>query len=259
MPQPVIAFLRHSLILKAAMADCLDKPKPEAVHKLRSSTRRLEAVLSVLTASADLPSLSKSSRDYKRSLRKIRRTAGCVRDLDVHRELLSHYLPMDGAIELDKELQGSRKKRAKKLQQQIRADEAEIHQLLEKLEITFAELSNPTLSGRRLIHVAQSWLAPAVLGLDPYKDDDLHSIRKACKTARYMIEIGSEASKAAAKLAKRLSIVQQTTGAWHDCLLLSNQAHASLPDESPVIEKLYAKTGLLRRQAESKATHLLGA
>ena len=29
MPQPVIAFLRHSLTLKAAIADCLEEPKPK--------------------------------------------------------------------------------------------------------------------------------------------------------------------------------------------------------------------------------------
>jgi len=259
MPQPVITFLRHSLILKAAMADCLDNPKPEAVHRLRSSARRLEAVLEVLTSSADLPTLPKRSRAFKRSLREIRRTSGDVRDLDVHRELLSTYQAISGATELEKELQAMRKKQVKKLHRQILADEDEIHHTLDRLEETFAGLTDLNLSGESLIHAARSWLAPAVRGLDPHEDGDLHSIRKACKTARYIAEIGGEASKTAAKFAKRLENVQQTTGAWHDCLLLLNQAHANLPGKSPFTEKLYAKTGLLRRQAESKAAHLLRA
>src|ERR1700761_1757867 len=119
MPQPGITFLRHSLTLKAAMADCLDDPKPEAVHKLRSSTRRLEAVLEVLNSSADLPTLSKRSKAFKRSLRRIRRASGEVRDVDVHRELLSTYQDVSGAAELDKELLALRKKKVKKLHRQI--------------------------------------------------------------------------------------------------------------------------------------------
>ncbi len=257
MSQPVITFLRHSLTLKAAMADCLDNPKPEAVHRLRSSSRRLEAVLEVLNGSADLPTLPKRSRAFKRSLRQIRRTAGGVRDLDVHCELLSTYQAISGATELEKELQALRKKKVKKLQRQILADEDEIHRTIDRLEETFAGLTDLKLSGGMLIHAARSWLAPAVRGLDPREDDDLHLIRKACKTARYIAEMGSEASKTAAKFAKRMETIQQTTGAWHDYLLLLNQAHASLPDKSPFTEKLYVKTGLLRRRAESKAAHLL--
>jgi CHAD domain-containing protein len=259
MPQPVITFLRHSLTLKAAMADCLDDPKPEAVHKLRSSTRRLEAVLEVLNSSADLPTLPKRSKAFRRSLRQIRRTSGGVRDLDVHRELLISYQSVNGAAELDKELQAARKKKVKKLHRQILTDEDEIRRTLDRLEATVAGLTDLNLSGGNLVDAARSWLVPAVRGLDPHEDEDLHTIRKACKTARYIAEIGGEASKTAAKYAKRMENVQQTTGAWHDCLLLLNQAHASLPGKSPFTEKLYAKTGLLRRRAESKAIHLLGA
>jgi CHAD domain-containing protein len=259
MPQPVLTFLRQSLILKTALADCLEDPKPAAVHRLRSSARRLEAVLQVLTVSTDLATLPKRSKAFKRSLREIRRASGDVRDLDVHRELLNTYQAIGGATELEKELQALRKKKVKKLQRQILADENEIHHTLDKLEVAFAELTDLNLSGGRLIQAAQSWLAPAVRGLDPHEDEDLHSIRKACKTARYIAEIGGEASKTAATFAKRLENVQQTTGAWHDCLLLLNKANASLPAKSPFTEKLYAKTGLLRRRAESKAAHLIKA
>jgi len=259
MPQPVAAFLQHSLILKTALADCLEDPDPKAVHKLRSTTRRLEAVLEVLNTFTDLPSVPKRSRGFRRSLRKIRKVAGDVRDLDVHRELLSHYQSMVGATKLNTDLRKARKKRAKRLQQHIGAEEAEIRHALERLEIIFAELPELNLSGRRLIRITKGWLAPALRNLDPHQDEDLHSIRKACKTARYMAEIGSGASEAAAKLAKRLYGVQQTTGAWHDCLLLLSRAQASLPGESPFIERLYAKTKWLRKQAESKAARLLKA
>ncbi|MBB5342221.1 CHAD domain-containing protein [Tunturibacter empetritectus] len=259
MPQPVITFLRYSLILKAAMADCLDNPKPEAVHRLRSSNRRLEAVLELLTPAADLPALPKRSSAFRRSVRKIRRIAGDVRDLDVHRELLRAYQTTSGATELETQLEASRKKKVKRMRRQISADEDEIRHALDRLEMIFGGIADLSLSGGRLIYVARSWLAPAVRGLDPHEDDDLHSIRKACKTARYIAEIGSGESRTAAKFAKRMEDVQQTTGAWHDYLLLLDRAQSRLPSGSPVIKKLYAKAGVLRRQAESKAAHLLKA
>ena len=45
MPQPVTVFLRQGLMLKAAIADCLKKTSPKRVHRLRSTTRRIEATL----------------------------------------------------------------------------------------------------------------------------------------------------------------------------------------------------------------------
>jgi CHAD domain-containing protein len=259
MPQPVVTFLRHSLDLKAALAVCVDDPKPKAVHRLRSSTRRLEAVLEVLANATDLPGMAKRSKQFRRSLGNIRRSAGVVRDLDVHIELLKHLGVTDGMVKLEKELQDSRKKKVKKLQRQIRAGQDEIHRALDKVEMDIAGQAGLNLSGTKLINVARSWMAPGVRGLDPGHDEDLHSIRKVCKTARYMAEIGSESSKAAAKFAKRMEDVQQTTGAWHDYLLLLNHANARLPPASAITEKLYAKAGLLRRQAESKAARLLKA
>ncbi len=237
MPQPVAAFLRHSLALKAAMAECLDKPTPKAIQWLRSSTRRLEATLELLVNAADLPALPKRSKRLSRSLRGIRRTAGSVRDLDVHRELLAIYKTLSDADEMEKELSATRKSQVKKLQQLLRRDGHEIRRNLDKLEPILATAADLDLSGGSLAHVAQTTLAPALRGLDPKDDEDLHSIRKACKTARYIAEIGGETSKAASSLAKRLHNVQQTAGAWHDYLLLLNQAHASLPNGSPLTEK----------------------
>jgi CHAD domain-containing protein len=257
MPQPVTAFLRHSLALKTAMTDCLDQPTPKAVHWLRASTRRIEATLALLVDTADVPSLPKRSRKFRKSLRRIRRAASKVRDLDVHNELLAAYKNMSDATELEKKLSSSRESSVKKLQQIIQKDQDEIHRNLDKIEAILAPATDLALSGGSLAHVAQTSLAPTLRGLNPQDDDDLHSIRKACKNARYVAEIGSETSKVASRLAKRLHGVQKTTGDWHDCLLLLNEAQAFLPNGSPLTVKLHAKTGSLRRQAESKAAYLL--
>lgn len=259
MPQPVAAFLRHSLTLKAAMAKCADKPKPKPVHDLRSTTRRMEATLELLIATADLPPLAKKSKAFRRSLRRLRRAAGRVRDLDVHRDLLSAYKKINDAARLEQSLDDARKKEAKKLQRRIAKDEQEILSALDKLETALAPGAGLDLSGGGIADAAQYWLATAVHGLDLHSDDDLHSIRKACKTARYIAEIGSEASRTTATLARRLNDVQQTTGAWHDYLLLLEEVHDSLPEDSPLATKLHARAEQLRRRAEAKAARLLAA
>jgi CHAD domain-containing protein len=259
MPQPVLTFLRHSLLLKAKMAECLDEPKPKAVHQLRSSTRRIEATLEFLIATADLPSVPKKSKELRRSLRKIRRAAGKVRDIDIHHDLLAAYKTIADAAHMDKFLNATRKAKAQKLQRRIFEDQRDILRALDRLETALAPVIDVNFSGGSLAHAAQSWLVTAVRGLSLEHDDDLHSIRKACKTARYIAEIGSQTSKAAAKLAARLDAVQQTTGAWHDYLLLLNEAHTILRNYSPLIEKIQTKTRQLRLQAESKAGRFLPA
>jgi CHAD domain-containing protein len=257
MPQPVTTFLRYSLALKAALAECRDKPTPKAVHWLRASTRRIEATLQLLVDTADVPSLPKRSKRLRQSLRRIRRAASRIRDLDVHSELLATYKTIRDADDMEKEFSAARENKVKKLQQHIRKDQRDIHRALDRIEAILAPAADLNISGGSLVHAAQTSLAPALRGLDPKDDDDLHTIRKACKTARYIAEIGSETSKAASSLAKHLQNIQQTTGAWHDCLTLLNEAQAGLPNDSLLTQKLHAKTGSLRRQAESKAGHLL--
>jgi CHAD domain-containing protein len=259
MPQPVITLLRNSRLLKATMAECLDEPNPKAVHQLRSSARRIEATLELLIATADLPSVPKKSKELRQSLRKIRRASGKVRDIDVHRSLLATYKTIADVALMDKFLSAARKSKVRKLQRRIVEDQKDVLRALDQLETTISSIADVNLSGGNLVQAAQSWLATAVRGLNLEHDDDLHSIRKACKTARYIAEIGSQTSKVAAKLAARLENIQQTTGAWHDCLLLLDEANAVVRNDSPLIEKIRTKAGRLRLQAESKAKRLLAA
>lgn len=257
MPQPVTAFLRHSQALKTAMAQCLDDPTAKAVHWLRSSTRRLEATLLLLVATADLPTLPKRSKKFSQSLRRVRRAASKVRDLDAHNELLTDYKATTGTEDLTKHLEARRSAKVQKLRQKIREDQHAIDSNLDKLEITLASASSLNLSGEILVHLATSSLVPTLRGLNPNDDDDLHAIRKACKTARYIAEIGSESSKAAVGLEKRLHNLLKIIGAWHDHLVLRDEAQESLPSDSPLTETLRAKAASLRSLAESTATRLL--
>jgi CHAD domain-containing protein len=257
MPQPVAVLLRQSLILKAAIADCLDDPKPKPVHHLRGSIRRLEAALELLTTSTDIANLRRRSKAFKEILRKISSAAGKVRDIDVHLEMLSTYKQDADAIKLKEALTSARENAARKLHKRLAKNHPKVGRSLEALEITLKSVVDLDLSGAKLAAVSKDWLATTIRNLDPRQDKQLHSLRKACKTARYIAEIGSDDAKSAATLAHRLINVQQTTGIWHDCLLLLDLANANLPKDSPLVTRIHTNSNRLRRKAESSANNLI--
>src|SRR3954447_2609157 len=97
--------LEHLRAVATEMREKLDAcrrnrgaPKVEVVHQLRTGTRRVEATLETLAREAGARGLGKPAEEARqrwlRQLKKVRRAAGTVRDLDVHRELLAdNFLP----------------------------------------------------------------------------------------------------------------------------------------------------------------------
>src|ERR1700761_60713 len=97
------AKLKENLALCTAPKD--HEPTVDAVHDVRTGTRRIEAILDSMQTSMQRNShspspqaesaaaaLSDAIARWQRLLRKIRRSAGAVRDLDVHRHLLRDLL-----------------------------------------------------------------------------------------------------------------------------------------------------------------------
>jgi CHAD domain-containing protein len=257
MPQPVTVFLLQSLKLRAAYAACLDKPTPKAVRHLRSASRRLDATMELLSVNAGIPVLPASSKPLRRSLRKIQRAAGKVRDLDVHRELLSAYNANTEAASLDTQLQRARDEAANKLQKRLLKADHKLEHRLDDLEVALRPSLDLDLSGAELAGFARSWFATSVRKLDVEQEDQLHAIRKASKTARYLAENGASVSKAAVAVAARFEQVQQTLGAWHDHRLLLDEAKASLNGGSPLVKKIDADCRRLKQQASLAAERLL--
>jgi CHAD domain-containing protein len=256
MSQPVAGFLRQSVALKSAIADCLDDPSTKSVHKLRSSTRRLEATLELLDVATNIE-IRRKSKPLRKALGSIRRAAGAVRDLDVHRNLLRVYKKNRDTIQLERALISAREKSARRLRTQLKKGQQKLHQEIDDLEIILKPTRDLDLSGAELLRLTRTWFATSVCNLDPQQDDQLHSIRKAGKTARYIAETGADNSKAVAGLAARFEHAQETLGAWHDFLLLLSEAKASLPEHNPTVDQIREKVLQLRRQANATAKHLL--
>ena len=256
MSQPVTAFLRQSVALKFAIADCREAPSVKSVHKLRSCTRRLEATLELLDVTTKTQ-IRRKSKPLRKALGNIRRAAGAVRDLDVHRALLKAYKKNRDTTQLDRRLISAREKAARRLRADLQRNQQRLHQEIEALETVLKPTLDLDLSGTELLRLTRAWFSSSVCNQDPQQDDQLHSIRKAGKTARYIAETGADRSKAVAGLAARFEQAQETLGAWHDFLLLLSEAQTSLPEHSPTVDQIQEKVFHLRRQANATAKHLL--
>jgi CHAD domain-containing protein len=257
MPQPVTAFLRQGLLLKTAIAACLKKASPKRVHHLRSTTRRIEATLELLVLSADVPRIDKQAKPLQRSVGRLRRAAGIVRDADVQSDLLNAYNLTPDSKRLREDLATVRKKAERKLVKRLEREQKRIELRLNNLEAILSPALGLNLSGTTLITVTQSWFAENVRGLDPQHDQDLHTLRKASKTARYLAETGVDASKAAAALAGRYEAAQKSLGEWHDHFLLLHEAHTRLPPDSEMLEQIQQDTERLHRRADTAAGRIL--
>jgi len=257
MPQPVTVFLRQGLVLKAAIAACLKKASPKRVHHLRSTTRRIDATLQLLVLSTGIPRIDKQAKPLQRFLRKLRRAAGAVRDADVQYDLLAAYNRTPDSKRLREDLTAVRKKSERKLIQRLEQEQKKIELRLNNLEAILTPALDLNLSGAKLISVTQSWFAESIRGLDPHHDQDLHTLRKTSKTARYLAETGVDASRAAAALAARYEAAQKSLGEWHDHFLLLHEAHTRLPPNSETIEQIQQDTERLHQRADTAASHLL--
>jgi CHAD domain-containing protein len=257
MPQPVTVFLRQGLMLKAAIAACLKKASSKRVHHLRSTTRRIEATLELLVLSAKISRIDKHSKPLQRSLRKLRRAAGDVRDADVQCDLLALYNHTPDSKRLREDITAVRKKAERKLITRLEREQRRIELRLHNLEASLSPALDLELSGAKLITVTQSWFAENIRGLDPHHHQDLHALRKASKTARYLAETGLDASKAVATLAARYEAAQKSLGEWHDHFLLLHEAHTRLPQTSETIEQIQQDMERLHQRADAAASHLL--
>ena len=92
---PVQVLREHIIALEAALSVCLAEPAHKPVHRLRTETRRVEAQLTLLGLLPGMPEHEEHATALRKELRRLRRAAGEVRDMDVLRRLLEQYLGPD--------------------------------------------------------------------------------------------------------------------------------------------------------------------
>ena len=198
-----------------------------AIHQARVTTRRLKAALDLLE-----PILPDAPRKrLARTLRRLRRTLGPSRDVDVMLAHLPDLRPKPGgpcdAVEwLGRQLMARRNELARQ-----RTRTVKVSQLLRELE-AWAPLARRVAAGQARAHALLVNAAPGLLSefaakstrvaaLDLEKSceaaEDVHALRVSGKIVRYMLELAEPAGvripRAVLPKFKRL---QDALGLWHD-------------------------------------------
>ncbi len=227
-------FLRLNRLLSRVPAH----PTPEAVHQLRTTTRRVEALLEALA-----PEAGRNQRKLARGLKRVRRRAGRVRDLDVHQAALrSLKIGRDTTRkqQLMSDLAERRSAQERKLLKRL--DKLSIADLKRRLrraaQLALGPAAGPNpgrTSVRRIVPAprpkpTEEPLAKALRMFGklaretgPLTDANLHQFRTRCKRVRYVAEIAGD-TRDVQSVVKEFKRLQDAVGTWHDWLTLTQTA-----------------------------------
>jgi CHAD domain-containing protein len=238
---PIQTLRDHVTHLEAAITLCLADPNPRPVHLLRTTTRRIEAQLTLLSHLPHLPPHRKEAKKAQRLLKELRQAAGNVRDLDVQRDRIrdkTSPTTQKESRELRKTLKHQRTQAESDLIDILDKHQSKLALTLESLLKALAPAERLSLTATQLAHLTQSWFTHNT----PSSSDDpdqLHTIRKTAKLARYIAETAPKSARRARKLAASFESLQQSGGEWHDWLILASFAQHHLGKSSPLAQTLH--------------------
>lgn len=234
--------LWHSLTL--AMAACRANARKGAVHRVRTGSRRMEALLrKLLEDHPEAKAFDDAASKALRHLKKIRRLAGPVRDRDVQARLVQNLRvkvrdPKETEAMLTY-LTAEREASAKKLQDGIGKHAIALERATETLAKEFQNLSAHAATP---LATSKQWVARALQAKNALSKSNLHEFRKQTKAARYVAEFGA-AHKESQGMAASLHSLQDAIGRWHDWDLLGHEARK-------VVGKKSATAQACREKAE---------
>ena len=230
--------------LESDLAKLSSKSQARSVHRFRTGTRRLQILLGELS-----PQLDRNDKKLLKSLGKIRKRAGKVRDLDVQLTALrSLKIPrqprrktqlVNHLIELRQVQEAKLRKEANK------TTTREIRRRLKRAEKNF----DPESAGDPL-SLSKAMLDKLSRANDPPNEAVLHQYRILTKRARYAAEFARK-SEEANRFIAQLTRLQDALGDWHDWLTLTQTAKRHIGDlhESPLVAELHNVTGAKFRRA----------
>ncbi|HVB55036.1 MAG TPA: CHAD domain-containing protein [Candidatus Acidoferrales bacterium] len=195
--------------------------KPQDVHRLRTRTRRMEAILTAVGLSSD-----HSERQLLRRLGRIRKKAGKVRDMDV---LTSHACAIkkmnagcDCLLQLIEYLGAQRYRFARKLRQSIQRHSPKTRRRLKRTSARLERIidhdqenssdmqTDPHAQAAGLARkLSMDLAAPAILNRS-----NLHSYRIKIKELRYVLQ--TEKGDRDRQFMDALGESKDAIGEWHD-------------------------------------------
>jgi CHAD domain-containing protein len=230
------------------------KPGPDTVHKFRTSIRRVEVLVSDLSAGQ-----GHSDRKLMKLLGRLRRKAGSVRDLDAQSSALrSLKIPQEPGrkSQLMRTLAEERSKREKKLAEIL--DKKTVAEVHKRLKRAMAKLEIPSTADP--LSLARKMLNDLELDPGNITEKTLHQFRIAGKRARYIAEFAGK-NNDATRLIQQLKHMQDVIGNWHDWVQLANRSEKLFGgvQESALVAALRNITRAKFRQAVTTVTETRSA
>jgi CHAD domain-containing protein len=276
--RPVEVLEQTIVALEAAVLEGAEKPRKGAVHRIRTTSRRIEAQLLLLPLVGGFPPMEEEANKLRKLLKKVRKAAGKVRDLDVQQKLAEvgghngdelsaqdlRKFEMSGrkiggeARRLRRKLSKRRRREANRLVEVLNSVHRKLPEGAKKLLSVLEEAQRTEVTDVRLASCVRQWYTAAV---EPHwsraeagDPTALHSMRKAAKLARYLAETVPADGGDARRLATQFESVQQAGGEWHDWMLLAQAAQDALGDSAGLASCFEARA----REALADFRHKIG-
>jgi len=183
------------------------------VHKFRTNSRRIEAVVSELAPE------NGNQKKLLKLLSKLRKKAGKVRDLDVQIAFLKELKVPDRQnqrAQLLEWLESEQTRRKKKLEKAFDSETAD--GLRKRLRRVQSEIKLDAVDPLALAH--KRLPDP---GTTPLSEKMLHTCRIEAKKARYLAELAPESAESKHFISE-LKRAQDAIGEWHDIMKLKEHA-----------------------------------
>lgn len=238
--------------LSDAVSKVLDDSKPKDVHRLRTTIRRIESLVSYAN-----PDIGKKEERSLEKLADLRKLAGKVRDLDVQTDLLGSL--GNGSATKDRRilaelLENKRERQAKRLKAAVqKLHEAKFFGHLDRIAEQAAEpqdgknrpLAPLEEANAQLVEMAKDFGSAETMKLSR-----LHGARVALKRIRYMAELAEESAEQK-EFMRELKSAQDAIGDWHDWLELTKRAEERFSGRANSALLREARTVLSARQSDA--------
>ncbi|MGZ4732942.1 MAG: CHAD domain-containing protein [Terriglobales bacterium] len=230
------------------------KPAPEDVHKFRTSSRRVEVLVSDLAERHN-----GNDKKLLKLLARLRKKAGRVRDLDVQSAALSSLKIPEQAVrksQLMRTLAEERSQREKRLAMSL--DRKTVAEVRKRLKRAAASLEIPRNADP--LALARQKLNTLEVDQGGVTEQTLHQFRIAGKRARYIAELAGKNAEAT-RLIALLNHMQDVIGDWHDWVQLAERAENLFGgvQESALVAALRNVTRAKFRQAVNTLTETRAA
>jgi len=218
--------------LSRQLTKLCSKPAAQNVHKFRTYSRRVEALLIEL-----VPNPGGNDKKVLKILADLRRKAGRERDVEIQMSALRNLKLPEAArhkAQLLAALGEERARRQKKLEAAF--DTKSTRELRKRLKRAAADVKiangQPLTAARRLLAELPSDHAPI-------SEKVLHQYRMIGKRARYLAELAGRDPEAR-RVVEELKKMQDAIGDWHDWWKLTQRAEQMLGDvpRSPLVAAL---------------------